>query len=120
MSTPLKATEARLSDSDRNAREARERLRHKQEAQLKRDLNETFSTPAGRRSLFWLMQICGYQRPSVVADPQSGEVVINSTVYNEARRNLYLTLRSFLTRQILTDVELRGTQSEDSGLDLFQ
>lgn len=115
-----KATEARLTETEINARIAREKKRKKEEAQLRRDLAETFSTAHGRRSLRWIMKVCGYQQPSVVADRQSGEIVINSTVYNEARRNFYLTLRGYLTRSILKQVELQDANTEDLGLDLFE
>jgi hypothetical protein len=114
-----KATEARLTEVEIGVRAAKEKKRKSEEAQLKRDLNEAFSSPAGRRALRWIMRVCGYQHPSIVADPRSGEIVFNSTIYNEARRNFYLTLRGYLPRRILTQVELQDAITEDLGQDLF-
>ena len=116
----LKAAEARLSDDEREAKVARDKLRRKREAALRRDLNETFATPAGRRSLYWLMHNSGFQKYDTVADPGTGEIMTKSTLYNMGRRNFYLNLRSFLKKDILRDVEHRDDYVEDLGMDLFQ
>lgn len=115
-----KAAEARLSEEDKNARIAKDKLRRKLEAALRRDLNETFATPAGRRSLYWFMTSSGYQKYDTVADPESGEIMPRSSFYNMARRNFYLNLRQFLKKDILRDVEHRDDVIEDLGLDLFR
>lgn len=115
-----KGTEARLTDTERNARESRDKLRRKVESALRRDLNETFSTPAGRRSLYWFMTSSGYQKYDTVADPDSGEIMTRSSFYNMARRNFYLNLRQFLKKDILRDIEHRDDVVEDLGLDLFK
>ena len=52
-----------------------------------------------------IMQQCGFQAPSVVANPQTGEIYIDSTVYNEARRNLWLDLRKKMPIDRLVLVE---------------
>lgn len=115
-----KATDARLTDVERFARDAKDKLRHKEDAQLKRDLNETFDSPAGRRSLLWLINLCGYHKFDTVADPTSGEIMIKSTLYNQGRRNLYISIRQHLKKPILIDVEHRGDYKEDLGNDLFE
>lgn len=74
-------------------------------AQFKRDLQETFATPHGKRTLKHIMQICGYQGVSIVGDPTTGDVHDRGTLYNEARRNIYLELRAFIHSNILKDVE---------------
>ncbi len=116
----LKAVEARLSDAEREAKIARDKLRRKQEAGLRRDLNETFATPAGRRALYWLMKNAGYQKYDTVVDPNSGEIMTISSLYNMGRRNFYLNLRSFLKKDILKDIEHRDDYVENLGADLFQ
>jgi len=116
----LKAVEARLNDDEKNAKIAADKLRRKSEAALRRDLNETFATPAGRRALYWFMRNSGYQKYDTVADPASGEIMTKSSLYNMARRNFYLNLRVFLKKEILKDVEHRDDYVEDLGADLFQ
>ena len=96
----------RESEEDRKARLDAEEKAQLKRAELAKDLNETFATGHGRRTLRYLMGLCGYQNPSVVADPATGEIQTQSTVYNEARRNLYLTLRKHLSKETLTAVEI--------------
>ena len=92
----LKSSEARLTDDERNAKIAADKLRRKREASLRRDLNETFATPAGRRSLYWFMHNSGFQKYDTVADSVTGEIMSKITLYNMGRRNFYLNLRLFL------------------------
>ena len=115
-----KATDARLNDVEKFARDAKDKLRHKEDSQLKRDLNDVFSSPAGRRVLCWIINLCGFHKADTVADPTSGEIMIRSTIYNQARRNLYLAIRIHIKKQILIDVEHRGDYKEDLGNDLFE
>lgn len=115
-----KAAEVRLSEEEKNARIVTDKLRRKKEAALRRDLNETFATPAGRRSLYWFMTSSGYQKYDTVADPESGEIMSRSSFYNMARRNFYLNVRHFLKKDILRDIEHRDDYVENLGLDLFQ
>lgn len=68
---------------------------------------ECFSSEAGREFLRWLVDETGYQRPSSVYNSETGEVVLNSTIHNEARRSVYLRVRFLLRSRpdILADVE---------------
>ena len=86
---------------------------------LKKDLNETFSTASGKRTLAYLMHLCGYQGVAVGTNPQSGEVLLLNMEYNEARRTIYSHLRQFLRPEILIDVEIYGLTESDDGSDLF-
>lgn len=72
-------------------------------------LAECFSTDAGKTTLKWLMNECGYQQPSVIYDSKSGEIRVEATVYNEAKRDIYLRLRSLLSSRpdILMEVEIQ-------------
>lgn len=73
---------------------------------LKKDFIEVFSSDAGVRVGRALMNWCGFHSVSVVADPTTGEINDRSTLYNEARRNLYLEMRSFLNREIIKAIEV--------------
>lgn len=72
---------------------------------LKQDFNQTFNSPHGKSVLRYLLNQCGYQSVSTTMNPQSGEINTVATIYNEARRNVYLKIRSFLMEEILRDVE---------------
>ena len=111
-----------MGNPDR-AKEALERkkARDKRLAKIKSEENRTikaalecFSTDSGKRVLLYLMRECGYQSPSTVLDPKTLEVKKESTVYNEARRDIYLRLRSMLKAdpEILIDVEINQLKGE--------
>jgi len=52
-----------------------------------------------------LMRECGYQKPSVVLT-KSNEVEIRGTIYNEARRGVWLDLRDIIEVDNLSVIEL--------------
>jgi hypothetical protein len=75
------------------------------------------STEEGIIFARYLMNQCGFQRPSVVANQQTGEININSTIYMEARRNIWLDLRKMIPIKTLKKIEfektnLRGDENE--------
>lgn len=113
-----KALDARLTDADRENKIVADKLRHKKQSQLNRDLNTTFGTGAGTQVLKYIKSLAGYQQPNIVVDPNTGEVFPKSLLYNEARRAMYLTLRKTLSRDILIAVEI--DEPKDDGLDLFE
>jgi hypothetical protein len=86
-----------------------------QSAQLRQDLRQTFSSTHGKRALRFLLEICGFHNVSIVGNPQTGDVHDRGTLYNEARRNVYLELRAYLSNEILRDVEFY--QSEITEID---
>lgn len=75
-------------------------------ANLKADIARVAGTSEGLALFRYLMNVCGYQKPSVVANPQTQEVNVNSTIYNEARRNVWLGLRMLIPHDRLTFIEL--------------
>lgn len=84
----------------------------KEAALLRKDFNETFATPSGRRVLRWIVEQSGFLLPNTVADPRSGEILERATWYNEGRRNFYLQIRKFLKREILIEAEIRTFEDE--------
>lgn len=50
--------------------------------------------------------LCGYQLPSAGQDPQTFEVQPNVTLYNDARRSVYLEIRKMIPPQFLAAIEL--------------
>lgn len=69
---------------------------------------ECFSSEGGKTMLGYLLRECGFHAPSVIVDPTSREINKESTVYNEARRDVYLRVRALLKSRpdILAEVEL--------------
>lgn len=78
------------------------------EKRLRTAMRKVFGSEEGLVVLHYLMVECGYQATSITLNRQTHEMLVENTVYNEARRNLYLQLRKFLTPKILTPVEIDG------------
>jgi hypothetical protein len=68
---------------------------------------ECFSTDSGKEFLRWLIRESGFHQPSVIYNAESGDIKVDSTVYNEAKRDIYLRVRSLLKTRpdILAEVE---------------
>lgn len=79
-------------------------------AQVTKDISETFASGHGQRTLKWIMDQCGYQAASNIADPTTGEILVNGTIYNEGRRTFYLNLRKMVHKDTLRAVEVDGLE----------
>ena len=79
---------------------------------LEQDFNQTFATGHGKRVLAHIMRECGFIDPSVTMNAQTAEINLNATLYNEARRNVYLSIRKFIRTDIIRDIEcpLKGDE----------
>lgn len=73
--------------------------------QLIEDFVRVAETEAGRNVLRYLMRTLGYQRPSITQDPQSQEINPIATIYNEARRNIWLEIRGKIPHPQLVLIE---------------
>lgn len=91
----------------------------KQRIQLTRDLGETFATSSGRRTLRFLMDQCGYQKSNTFENGETGDLLTQSMLYNEARRGLYLDLRQFIPQEVLIAVENQGLGDDAEEIDIF-
>jgi hypothetical protein len=56
-------------------------------------INEIAETKAGVLFFTWLKNRCYFQSSTVVGDPQSHDINIHGTLFNEAARRLYLDIR---------------------------
>lgn len=73
---------------------------------LKRDAIRTISaSPEGRIFLHILMVECGFQKPSLVQQYQTGEINEKALIVNEAIRGLYLRIRSMIPEKHLKEIE---------------
>lgn len=107
-----KTSERRLTEQEREVVERQQEQQEKRRAKLKRCVNTVFSTEEGRVVLHHLMELCGYQKTSIVGDPRTGDLQDRGTFYNEARRAVYLELRRFIRPDILKSVEFTTTLEE--------
>lgn len=93
-------------------------MRTKQDPERKKKIEEarkkwlsifgtTFSTPEGVQALRYIMNLCGWQDSVVGGNPDLGMDVAQGTLYNAARRNVYLELRGTVPSNILRDVEFK-------------
>lgn len=72
---------------------------------LRMDMAITFGTAEGKRVLKWLKDECGWGKSVVGGNPALGMDVAQGTIYNSARLNVYLELRSLVPHSILAEVE---------------
>jgi hypothetical protein len=79
-------------------------------------VNRAFATEDGMRALLHIMRLCGWQVSSVGGKPDIGADVYASTLYDAARRDVYIELRSIIREDILKQVEFyQENKSQDGG-----
>lgn len=73
------------------------------EEKLRRAFASTFNTPDGLIVLDWLMRECQFGEP--ILGIMQGKIDRDATLYQAMRLNLYLKIRSYLSFNILKEVE---------------
>jgi len=73
--------------------------------ELREDFAAVGATVEGRNVLRYIMDECGYQRVSIVGNTANGDIHDRGTLYNEARRNLYLDIRKLIPVRQLKQIE---------------
>lgn len=101
--SPTEALET--EEALRVAKEKQEKARKAKAARIRNAFIKVSNTEAGRDVFRFLMEECGFHKPSVHANPQTGEIFTDNTVYNEARRNVYLTTRKLIPAKSLVKIE---------------
>jgi hypothetical protein len=71
---------------------------------LRQQINQTFSTAEGKRTLKWIMNLCGHHTTGMAFDA-SGEILPTATAANAAQRAIYLNLRQHIDPSTLAWVE---------------
>lgn len=66
-----------------------------------------FSTIEGKQALRYIMRLCGWTESVVGANPDLGMDIDRGTIYNAARRNVYMELRRFIPDHILKEIEFK-------------
>lgn len=100
------------SDKDQalKARQNQKELLEKQKKRLQKAFDVATATPEGKFVLRHLMEICGYHSSSFMASSETGELLTLNTLYNEARRNVYLEIRKHIDPEVLYEVEIKGVK----------
>ena len=82
------------------------------EKRLEQDIANTFSTPSGRRTLQYLMKVCGvYANGS--AQNENKEMSESNMIHLAALRDLYVKrIRPFIDRDTKIAVEIDGVGDE--------
>ena len=57
-----------------------------------------------------IFRMCGYDKHSVTMNPETQEINIQATVYNEARRNIWLELRNLIPVKARKKIEYEQTK----------
>jgi hypothetical protein len=68
-------------------------------------INTIAETEAGVVFFTWLKNRCFFQTSTVVGDPQSHEINVYGTLYNEAARRLYLDIRRDMRPKLREKIE---------------
>lgn len=63
-------------------------------------------TDSGIEYIRYIRDICGFEKLSISMNPISGEISERNTIYNEARRSVYLELRKYFPKKLLAKIEL--------------
>jgi hypothetical protein len=68
-------------------------------------INDIADTKSGVIFFTWLKNRCFFQTSTIVGDPQSHEVNIHGTLFNEAARRLYLDIRRNIKPELRKRIE---------------
>ncbi len=77
----------------------------KQRKLLKRDIEIAAASPEGLNFMKWIFGLSGYSKILITGNPQSGEILDRGTLYNNARRSIWLEIRQMLPKRILKKIE---------------
>jgi hypothetical protein len=94
-----------MTDTPKKPQNEKEKQRIAAKKRLRNSFIRVANTEAGRDVIRYLMAQCGFHTPSINVDPQTTKILTDNTVYNEARRNLYLDLRKWIPPKMLVKIE---------------
>ena len=118
------ATEAKLGKIVKRKQKDQQKALLARREKLRASIQRAFATADGKMLLHYLKEECGYQKNSVQGSTKSGEFLQNNTMYNEGRRDLYLSLRKLVRPETLASVEVFGVSidmvDDDTYEDLFK
>ncbi len=80
-------------------------LSAKQLKLIKRDFEIGSASPEGLNMMKYIFGLSGYSKILIVGNPVTGEVHDRGTLYNNARRALWLEIRQLIPRRTLKKIE---------------
>ncbi len=72
---------------------------------LKRDLEIATASPEGLNLMRWIFDLSGYSKILIAGNIQTGEILDRGTLYNNARRSIWLEIRQLIPKRILRKIE---------------
>ena len=72
---------------------------------IQKAITEVSQTSEGQELFRWMMRQCSFHTSTIVGDPQSHEINVYGTLFNEARRRLYLDVRRHIPHGIRRKIE---------------
>jgi len=95
--------EAHKAAKEREAKRLEQAKR--EEREMKNAFMAVAKTAQGQKVLTYIMTMCGFKESSLVGDPVKGLIQDRGTLYNEARRNVYIELRKLIPVTYLNIIE---------------
>ncbi len=77
----------------------------KQMRLIKRNVEIAAASPEGLNLLKWIFDLSGYSKVLIAGNPQIGLNVLEGTLYNNARRSLWLEIRQLIPARTLKKIE---------------
>jgi hypothetical protein len=75
-------------------------------------VKDVLATEAGKELFRFLFKICGYDQTSIVVDMKTGTLDLEKSLYNEARRAVYIQLRALAPIEDLRAIEYKEKTEE--------
>lgn len=92
-------------DKEKEKRQEDEKERLRKLAILRSAMDETLRHPAGQKIIAYLFFLCGYDQKTLAREPATGKVDFQASLYNAARREVYIDLRKLASPKLLRAVE---------------
>ncbi len=94
-----------LEDKVKSKRLEQKDLAAKRLKLLKRDLEVAAASPEGLNLMRWIFNMTGYSKILITGNTQTGDIQDRGTLYNNARRSIWLEIRQLLPKRILKKIE---------------
>lgn len=86
-------------------KEIQKELAAKKTKLLKRDAGIATASPEGLNFMKYIFGLTGYSKILIVGNPATGDIHDRGTLYNNARRSLWLEIRQLIPRRTLKKIE---------------
>ena len=101
MDDRIKSRRKQVSEETKRIEDTQERM----QKLLRDSIAHISAIPEGQIFLNLIMRECGFQEPSLVLNPSTMDVNVNTMIINEALRGLYVKLRRMIPEAHLKEIE---------------